>query len=45
MLVMPWLDARHVADPTLMDPAWAAVCAGVLIRLVSVGLALWPVRR
>lgn len=45
MLAMPWLDARHVADPSLVDPAWAAVCAGVLIRLVSVGLALWPVRR
>ncbi|MBA3698653.1 MAG: hypothetical protein H0W78_07355 [Planctomycetes bacterium] len=45
MLVMPWLDARHVADPLLIDPAWAAVCAGVFIRLVSVALALWPVRR
>ena len=45
MLVMPWLDARHVADPLLIDPAWAAVCAGVFIRLVSVALVLWPVRR
>ncbi len=45
MWVMPWLDARHLADPTQMDPAWAAVAAGVLIRLVSVALALWPVRR
>jgi Major Facilitator Superfamily len=45
MWAMPWLDARHLADPTQMDPAWAAVCAGVVIRLVSVALALWPVRR
>lgn len=45
MLVMPWLDARHVADPSLMDPAWAAVCAGAVLRLVSVALVLWPVRR
>ena len=45
MVMMPWLDARHVADPSLTDPAWAAVCAGVLFRLVSVALALWPTRR
>ena len=45
MLAMPWLDARHQADPTLPDPAWIAVAAGVLIRLASVALALWPVRR
>jgi len=45
MLAMPWLDAQHLADPSAMDPAWAAVCAGVVIRLVSVVLAWWPVRR
>lgn len=45
MLVMPWLDARHLADPALPDPAWIAVAAGVVIRLGSVVLALWPVRR
>jgi hypothetical protein len=45
MAVIPWLEARHLADPTLTDPAWAAVGAGVLIRLASVALALWPTRR
>jgi hypothetical protein len=45
MAFMPWLDARHLSDPTAVDPAWAAVCAGVVIRLASVALALWPVRR
>jgi hypothetical protein len=45
MLVMPSLDAQHRADPSALDPAWIAVGAGVLIRLVSVALAWWPVRR
>ncbi len=45
MLVMPWLDACHQADPATPDPVWLAVGAGVAIRLVSVALALWPVRR
>jgi hypothetical protein len=45
MAFMPWLDARHLADPAAVDPAWAAVCAGVVIRLAGVALALWPVRR
>lgn len=45
MVVLPWFEARHLADPSTSDPALIAVYAGVAIRLVSVVLALWPVRR
>jgi hypothetical protein len=45
IVAVPWLEARHLADPTHIDPAWAAVGVGVVIRLISVALAWWPTRR